>query len=220
MDHRVPSRSHRECRVMERYLTRLPLIAILRGVTPDEVVAIGQSLVDAGFSVIEVPLNSPDPLESIRRLHIAFGDSVLIGAGIVMTAAQVSGVAEAGGNLIVMPHADATVIRAAKGKGLVCIPGIATPTEGFAALAAGADGLKLFPAELLTPKVLAAMRSVFPAATRFFPVGGITPDAMSAYVVAGATGFGLGSALYRKGDTAEQVGKNARAFVEAWKKLE
>jgi len=202
--------------MIQIYLDRLPLIAILRGVTPDEVVAIGEALATAGFAIIEVPLNSPAPLESIRRLHDTFGDDILIGAGTVMTPAQVRDVAEAGGRLIVMPHGDVHVIRAAKLAHMICIPGVATVTEGFAALANGADALKLFPAELLTPKVLGAFRSVFPEATRFFPVGGITPGTMSEYVAAGATGFGLGSALYRRGDSAEQVAVSARAFVDAW----
>ena len=201
---------------MQRYLDRLPLIAILRGVTPDEVVEIGHALVDAGFAIIEVPLNSPNPLESIQRLHYAFGEDVLLGAGTVMTAAQVYDVAEAGGRLIVTPHVDTHVIRATKTSGLVSIPGIATPSEGFAALASGADGLKLFPAELLPPTVLRALRGVFPEGTRFFPVGGITPSLMSQYVAAGATGFGLGTALYRRGDSAERVTANAEAFVNAW----
>lgn len=205
--------------MIQTYLDRLPLIAILRGVTPDEVVAIGEALVTAGFAIIEVPLNSPAPLDSVRRLHDTFGDDILIGAGTVMTPDQVQDVRDAGGRLIVMPHGDADIIRAAKAAGMVCIPGIATATEGFAALANGADALKLFPAELLAPKVLGAFRSVFPEATRFFPVGGITPGTMSEYVAAGATGFGLGSALYRRGDSAEQVSVSARAFVDAWEML-
>ena len=204
---------------MQTYLDRLPLIAILRGVAPDNVVAVGQALVDAGFSIIEVPLNSPSPMESIGRLHSVFGDAVLVGAGTVTTPAQVANVADAGGRLIVMPHTDARVIRAAKALAMTCMAGVATPTDGFAALHAGADALKLFPAELLTPAVLRALRSVFPADTRCFPVGGITPEAMKDYVAAGATGFGLGSALYRKGDSAEQVGGRARTFVEAWSAL-
>src|SRR5262245_13492283 len=205
--------------MIDRYLDRLPLVAILRGVPPDDVVAIARALVDAGFTVVEVPLNSPRPIESIRLLHDAFGDDVLVGAGTVMTAAQVREVAEAGGRLIVMPHSDAAVIHAAKTGGLVCMPGIATPTEGFAALANGADALKLFPAEMLAPKVLRAFRSVFPPETRFFPVGGITPEAMSEYVAAGAAGFGLGSSLYRPGDRGDEVSAQARAFVSAWERL-
>jgi 2-dehydro-3-deoxyphosphogalactonate aldolase len=205
--------------MIEPYLDRLPLVAILRGVTPDEVVEVSSALVDAGFAIVEVPLNSPRPLESIERLHAKFAEEILIGAGTVMTPAQVKDVAAAGGRLIVMPHGDADVVRAAKAADMACIPGVSTPTEGFAALSNGADALKLFPAELLSPAVLKAMRTVFPAATRFFPVGGITPDAMASYVAAGAAGFGLGGALYRRGDDPSRVAANARDFVAAWKRL-
>jgi len=205
--------------MIEPFLERLPLVAILRGVTPDEVVEVSCALVDAGFAIVEVPLNSPHPLESIARLHAKFGGEILVGAGTVMSPAQVKEIAAAGGRLIVMPHGDAEVVRAAKGAGLACIPGIATPTEGFAALANGADALKLFPAELLTPAVLKSMRAVFPSATRFLPVGGITPDSMAGYVAAGAAGFGLGGALYRRGDEPSRVAANARDFVAAWKRL-
>ena len=205
--------------MIQPYLDRLPLVAILRGVTPGEVISIGDALASAGFAVIEVPLNSPDPLESIQRLSERFGDEILIGAGTVTSPRQVDDVARAGGRLIVMPHGDGEVVRAAKGAGLACIPGIATPTEAFAALANGADALKLFPAELLTPAVLKSMRAVFPTSTRFFPVGGITPDAMASYVAAGAAGFGLGGALYRRGDDPSRVAANARDFVAAWKRL-
>jgi 2-dehydro-3-deoxyphosphogalactonate aldolase len=201
---------------IQSYLDRLPLIAILRGVTPDVVVPIGQALVAAGFVMIEVPLNSPEPLRSIRMLRDRLPDSVLVGAGTVTRAEQVRDVADAGGALIVMPHGDAEVVRAAKSMGLYCTPGISTPTEGFAALASGADALKLFPAEILTPRVLKALRSVFPAETHFLPVGGITPDNMDGYVAAGAAGFGLGSALYRPGDAVATVAASARAFVAAW----
>ena len=205
--------------MIEPFLDRLPLIAILRGITPEDVVAVGDVLAEAGFAIIEVPLNSPRPLESIERLHAKFGQELLIGAGTVMSPAQVKDIAAAGGRLIVMPHGDAEVVHAAKAAGLACIPGIATPTEGFAALANGADALKLFPAELLNPTVLKSMRTVFPGATRFFPVGGITPDAMASYVAAGAAGFGLGGALYRRGDAPARVASNARDFVAAWKRL-
>ena len=205
--------------MIQPYLDRLPLVAILRGVTPDEVVSIGQALVAAGFVIIEVPLNSPDPLESIRRLIARFGDEMLIGAGTVTKPQQVDDIARAGGRLVVMPHGDGDVVRAAKGAGLVCVPGIATPTEAFAALANGADALKLFPAELLTPAVLRSMRAVLPTAARLLPVGGISPDGMAAYVAAGAAGFGLGSALYRRGDDAGRVAANARDFVDAWRRL-
>lgn len=205
--------------MIQPFLDRLPFVAILRGVTPEDVVGVSTALVDAGFAMIEVPLNSPRPLESIERLGAKFGEEILIGAGTVMTPAQVKEIAAARGRLIVMPHGDAEVIRAAKAAGLACIPGIATPTEGFAALANGADALKLFPAELLTPAVLKSMRAVFPSATRFLPVGGITPDNMASYVAAGAAGFGLGGALYRRGDDATRVAANARDFVAAWKRL-
>jgi 2-dehydro-3-deoxyphosphogalactonate aldolase len=205
--------------MIEPFLDRLPLVAILRGITPEDVVDVSDALVDAGFTIIEVPLNSPAPLESIARLHAKYGEEILVGAGTVTAAAQVKDIAAAGGRLIVMPHGDGDVVRAAKAAGLACIPGVATPTEGFAALANGADALKLFPAELLTPAVLKAMRAVFPSATRFLPVGGITPDSMASYVAAGAAGFGLGGALYRRGDDAARVARNARDFVSAWKRL-
>lgn len=201
------------------YLDRLPLIAILRGVHPEEVLPIGRALAEVGFAIIEVPLNSPRPVESIGLLAREFGADVLVGAGTVTTPAQVAEVAQAGGRLIVMPHGDPAVIWAAKTAGLACTPGIATPTEGLAALAAGADALKLFPAELLTPKVLKAMRSVFPKDTAFFPVGGITPTTMGSFVEAGASGFGLGSALYKPGASADEVRRNARAFADAWAAL-
>lgn len=202
---------------MREHLSELPLIAILRGITPDEAVPVGLALAEAGFRIIEVPLNSPQPLRSIEALARELGSRCLIGAGTVMSAAQVDAVAQAGGQLIVMPHGDAQVIRAARARGLCCAPGIATPTEGFAALAAGADALKLFPAELLTPAVLRALRAVFPSEVLFVPVGGITPHNLAAYAAAGANGFGLGSALYKPGVTAPQVAVNARAFIDAWR---
>lgn len=202
---------------MHAYLDPLPLIAILRGLTPAEAPAIGDALFDAGFRVLEVPLNSPDPLASIAALATRFGGRALVGAGTVLQPAQVAEVAAAGGRLIVMPHADGAVIRAAKAAGLACVLGVATPTEAFAALAAGADALKLFPAELLTPPVLKALRAVLPRELKLLPVGGITPQNLPAYVAAGASGFGLGSALYKPGDTAPQVADHARAFVAAWR---
>ncbi|MBN8494293.1 MAG: 2-dehydro-3-deoxy-6-phosphogalactonate aldolase [Burkholderiales bacterium] len=202
---------------MRDYLEPLPLVAILRGITPEEALPVGQALVDAGFRIIEVPLNSPRPLRSIQALAGAFGDRCLIGAGTVLSPAQVDEVAAAGGRLIVMPHGDPEVIRAAKARGLWCAPGIATPTEGFAALAAGADALKLFPAELLTPAVLKALRAVFPPQVLFLPVGGITPQNLPAYRAAGASGFGLGSALYKPGMPAATVAAAAQAFTAAWR---
>ena len=197
-------------------LGRTPFTAILRGLTPEEAIPVGEALVAAGMTILEVPLNSPRPIESIRLMVRHFGDACLIGAGTVMTPQQVAEIGEAGGRLIVMPHGDGEVIRAAKQAGMVCMPGIATPTEAFAALREGADALKLFPAELVGPSVLKAMRSVFPKQTIFLPVGGITPDNLDDFVRAGADGFGLGSGLYVSGRDASDVGARARAYVAAW----
>jgi 2-dehydro-3-deoxyphosphogalactonate aldolase len=205
--------------MLRPYLARLPLVAILRGITPDEVVAIGTTLVTAGFAIIEVPLNSPEPIESVRRLAAALGPDILVGAGTVTEPERVAEIAAAGGRLIVMPHSDPAIVRAAKAAGMACTPGVATPTEGFAALRNGADALKLFPAEVMPPAVLKAWLSVFPKGTAFLPVGGITPDSMAGYVAAGAAGFGLGSALYKPGFDAREVGARATAFVEAWGRL-
>ncbi|MEK9597018.1 MAG: 2-dehydro-3-deoxy-6-phosphogalactonate aldolase [Rhodospirillaceae bacterium] len=200
------------------WVAPLGLVAILRGVAPDAVLGIGQVLIDAGFKIIEVPLNSPQPIDSIGRLSARFGAQALIGAGTVTTADDVTAVAAAGGRLIVMPHSDLAVIAAAKRAGLFVVPGIATPTEAFAALAAGADGLKLFPAEALPAAVLKAMRAVLPPQTMVFPVGGITPTSMAEYRQAGAAGFGLGSALYKPGDGPAAVAAKAATFVAAWHK--
>ncbi|ALZ82859.1 2-dehydro-3-deoxy-6-phosphogalactonate aldolase [Pseudomonas oryzihabitans] len=205
--------------MLDTYLKDLPLIAILRGVTPDEIVPVGRALYDAGFRVIEIPLNSPQPFESIRRLTAELGESCLIGAGTVLTEAQVAEVDAAGGRLIVSPNANLAVIRASKAAGLVSAPGVATPSEGFAALDAGADSLKLFPAEQLGPAVVKAWRAVFPRELALLPVGGITPDNMGPYVAAGANGFGLGSALYKPGLTAAQVSANAQAFAAGWRAI-
>ncbi|MGA0587793.1 2-dehydro-3-deoxy-6-phosphogalactonate aldolase [Dyella sp. KRB-257] len=201
------------------WLSPLPLVAILRGLLPEEAVAIGRALASAGLRVLEVPLNSPRPCDSIRRLVEALGDGCLVGAGTVMTPAQVDEVAAAGGRLIVMPHADATVIRAAKARGLVCVPGVATPTEAFAAIAAGADGLKLFPAEQAAPRVLKAWRAVLPPDLPVLPVGGITPDTMAPWIAAGAQGFGIGSALFAPGVDAAEIERRARRFADAWAAL-
>jgi 2-dehydro-3-deoxyphosphogalactonate aldolase len=200
-------------------LSQCPLVAILRGVKPAEVVDIGGVLIAAGFTMIEVPLNSPQPLESITLLAKAFGNKVLVGAGTVMSADEVVKVGAAGGRLIVMPHADARVVGAAKTGGLYTLPGFATPSEAFAMIAAGADGLKLFPAEASPPKVLKAMRAVLPKTMPVLPVGSITPDNMAEYWAAGANGFGLGSALYKTGATASQVSAAARQFVAALAQL-
>ncbi|KTS78322.1 2-dehydro-3-deoxy-6-phosphogalactonate aldolase [Pseudomonas oryzihabitans] len=205
--------------MLDTYLKDLPLIAILRGVTPDEIVPVGRALYEAGFRVIEIPLNSPQPFDSIRRLTAELGEDCLIGAGTVLTEAQVAEVDAAGGRLIVSPNANLAVIRASKAAGLVSAPGVATPSEGFAALDAGADSLKLFPAEQLGPAVVKAWRAVFPKELALLPVGGITPDNMGPYVAAGANGFGLGSALYKPGLTAAQVSANAQAFAAGWRAL-
>jgi len=194
----------------------LPLVAILRGVTPESAVEIGEVLIEAGFVAIEVPLNSPDPLDSIRRLAGAFGERALIGAGTVLSVGAVPQIAEAGGRLIVMPHADLDIVREAKRRGLLCVPGVATPTEAFAALEAGADALKLFPAEALPPAVIKAWRAVLPKDAWLLPVGGITPERMTSYLIAGANGFGLGSALFKAGMATRTVAKNAAAFAAAY----
>lgn len=205
--------------MIARFLQQLPLVAILRGITPEEVVPVARVLSAAGFRVIEVPLNSPRPFETIRLLSDSLDHDHLVGAGTVTRVDQVGEVAAAGGRVIVMPHGDAAVVRAAKGTGLYCVPGVATPTEAFAALAAGADALKLFPAEMLPPVALKAMRAVLPREALVLPVGGITPDAMGEYLAAGASGFGLGSALYRPGADAAEVERSARAFTDAWARL-
>lgn len=197
------------------WLSRCPLIGILRGVKPIEVLAIGEALVETGFCVIEVPLNSPEPYASIETLAKALGDRVLVGAGTVTDPGQVSRVADAGGRLIVMPHADERVVAAARQRGLFSTPGFATPTEAFRMIDAGADALKLFPAEANPPKVLKALRAVLPAQMPVLPVGGITPDSMKDYLAAGANGFGLGSALYKAGDAAAKVARAAADFRTA-----
>lgn len=192
------------------------LIAILRGLRPEEARDIGLALHGAGIRLIEVPLNSPEPLQSIRLLRDTLPDDTMVGAGTVLQPEACADIAAAGGQLVVMPHSDPAVIRAAKSQGLACAPGVATPTEAFAALAAGADVLKMFPAETLGPLGLKAWRAVLTPPVAIVPVGGITPDAITPYLAAGASGFGLGSALYRAGDDAATVAQRATAFVRAW----
>jgi 2-dehydro-3-deoxyphosphogalactonate aldolase len=201
---------------LQRRLAPLPLIAILRGARPDEALTLGAGLLAAGFRALEVPLNSPEPLVSIARLAAAFGERALVGAGTVLHPDQALQVADAGGRLVVMPHGDPAVIRAASARGLLCVPGVATPTEAFAALDAGADALKLFPAEALPPRVVKAWRAVLPREVWLLPVGGITPASLAPYLAAGASGFGLGSALYRAGMSAAAVASAATAFAEAY----
>ncbi|MCW5626771.1 MAG: 2-dehydro-3-deoxy-6-phosphogalactonate aldolase [Burkholderiales bacterium] len=201
---------------IHEWLVQCPLVAILRGIRPDEVLDVCEVLARAGFRMIEVPLNSPDPFMSIALLAGRFADSLLIGAGTVMDSTQVARVVDAGGRLIVMPHADPMVVEAAKKRGMTVLPGFATPTEAFTLIAAGADGLKLFPAEAHPPKVLRALRAVLPKDMPVLPVGGITPDHMAEYWAAGADGFGLGSALFKPGDTPAAVEIKAAAFMKAF----
>ncbi len=194
----------------------LPLIAILRGIQHHEVVEFGLALYAQGFRCIEVPLNSPNAIESIRLLVEALPADCCLGAGTVMTTNQVEQVYAAGGRLIVMPHSDSKIIHAAKRLDMSCAPGVATLTEAFAALEAGADAIKCFPSESVPPSVLKAWRSVLPSEVLCLPVGGVTPDAMAGYVKAGASGFGLGSNLYRAGDALAVVVQRAQDYVDAW----
>jgi 2-dehydro-3-deoxyphosphogalactonate aldolase len=190
-----------------------PLIAILRGVTPDECEAIGEALHQGGIRIIEVPLNSPDPLASIARLSRRFGDDVLVGAGTVLRAEQVLEVAQAGGRIIVSPSVNTDVIRTTVAAGLVSCPGYFTPSEAFAALDAGSQALKLFPAEGASPAIVKAQRAVLPRDLRLIVVGGVGPDTMRPWLDAGASGFGLGSGIYKPGQTPDETLEKARAFV-------
>jgi 2-dehydro-3-deoxyphosphogalactonate aldolase len=201
------------------YLDPLPLIAVLRGISPEEVDDVAGALVDAGFRILEVPLNSPRPYDSIRRLAQVHGALCLIGAGTVLRVQDVARVREAGGAIVVMPHADLEVVREAKRQGMVCVPGVATPTEAFAALAAGADALKMFPAEALPPAALRAWRAVLPKDALVFAVGGMKPDNLDAYWAAGASGFGTGSNLYKPGTPAGVVREVASAYAAAVRAL-
>jgi 2-dehydro-3-deoxyphosphogalactonate aldolase len=196
--------------------TALPLVAILRGLTPAEAPAVGAALSEVGFGLLEVPLNSPQPLESIALLAQRL-PRALVGAGTVLKAAQVRDVHAAGGQLIVSPNFNAEVVREAVRLGLVCLPGVMTATEAFAALDCGATGLKLFPAEMASPAVVKALRAVLPTEALLLPVGGISPSNMAAYRAAGADGFGIGSALYRPGKPAAEVLRDAQGFVAAFR---
>lgn len=190
-----------------------PLIAILRGLTPEEAPAIGDALIGAGVRIIEVPLNSPRPFESIALLARRCGPGALVGAGTVMSPEDVLRVADAGGRIAISPHLDHAVVAAAKAAGLVAVPGAFTPSEIFAALRAGADAVKLFPAEAIGPDGLRALRAVVPAQVALIPVGGVSPETISAWRKAGASGFGIGSALFQPGRGAAQLGGLARMMV-------
>lgn len=192
------------------------IVAILRGITPPEAHDVAAALIEAGITTLEVPLNSPDPLISIRSLQADFGDCARIGAGTVLTVQQVHDVAATGARLIVSPNCNPEVIAATKAAGLDSFPGVMTPTEAFAALTAGADALKLFPGELIGPAGLKAMAAVLPPDVPLYAVGGVSPETMSVWRAAGAHGFGIGSSLYRSGDSVEQVRDKARAIVAAW----
>jgi 2-dehydro-3-deoxyphosphogalactonate aldolase len=208
--------SHDPQLALAQTMAQLPLIAILRGLTPAEAPAIGQALVDSGFALMEVPLNSPEPLQSIAALTQLFPQA-LIGAGTVLNTQQVQAVHAAGGRLVVSPNFNPAVVAQALALGMVVLPGVATPSEAFAALDAGAHGLKLFPAEMISPATVKALRAVLPQEAALMPVGGITPGNMAAYRAAGASGFGLGSALFAPGRSAQQVRDSAAEFVRAFK---
>jgi len=190
-----------------------PLIAILRGVTPADAADHGRALYEAGFRIVEVPLNSPQPFDSIAAIRQALPEDAIVGAGTVLHPHYVDEVKKAGGDLIVMPHSDGDVVRAAKAQGLACAPGVATPNEAFIALKNGADVLKMFPAEQLGAHVVKAWRAVIAARVPLVPVGGISPDNMGPFLTAGANGFGLGSALYKPGQSVAATASHAKAFI-------
>jgi 2-dehydro-3-deoxyphosphogalactonate aldolase len=198
-----------------RHFAACPLVAVLRGIRPDEVEAVGAALIDAGLRILEVPLNSPEPLESIARLAALAGDRALVGAGTVVTVEAVGRVAAAGGRIIVSPSTDVAVIGATVAAGLVSAPGFFTPSEGFAAINAGAHALKFFPAEAGSPAVVKALKAVLPGQIPVLAVGGMTPEGLAPWRAAGADGFGLGSNLFRPGMTAAESGAVAARFVKA-----
>ncbi len=203
----------------QRVLSQMPLVAILRGVEFSEVLDVAAALEQAGFLCLEIPLNSPEAVTSIRRVTDYFHGKLLIGAGTVLTVSEVEAVHDAGAKFVVSPNTNPTVICATKSCGLISIPGFATPTEAFAAIEAGADALKLFPAEAAPPATLQGLKSVLPVGIPVFPVGGISPDTMAGYLAAGAAGFGIGSAIYKRGIGIDAVRERASGFVTAWRRL-
>lgn len=202
---------------MQSIEDKTPLVAILRGLEPERAVAVGEVLAECGFDIIEVPLNSPDPMSSIAALVDALGDRALIGAGTVLAEAQVDALAAIGARLVVSPNCNPAVIRRTAGHGMVSLPGVLTPTEMFAALEAGASGLKLFPAEMVSPAIIKAVRAVLPPAVPMLAVGGIHSSNMRDYLVAGATGFGIGGSLFRPGKPLDEIATDARSIVAAFK---
>lgn len=195
------------------YLGECPLVAIIRGISPDEAEAIGDAIFEAGIRIIEVPLNSPEPLKSIEKLAVRFGDRALVGGGTVLKVGDVANVRASGGRLIVSPNTNTDVVAAAVSEGLVSMPGYFTPSEAFAALDAGATALKLFPAEGASPQVLKAQRAVISKDVPILVVGGVSPENMRPWIEAGANGFGLGSGLYKPGQSAAETAAKARAYV-------
>ena len=202
-----------------RFIKSLPLITILRGIRPEECIDIGCELFEIGFRIIEIPLNSPEAFKSIEKLVLKLKEKALIGAGTIFSIKQLQLLSDAGGKLAVMPHTDLKLIKKAKMLDFICIPGVASASEAFSALGAGADGVKLFPAEMITPKVLKSLKAIMPEKTLLFPVGGIMPESMESYVLAGANGFGIGSALYRPGQSVLDVGLMGKVFIKSWEKI-
>jgi len=200
---------------LDAAIDQMPLLAILRGITPPEAEPVGRALVEAGIVILEVPLNSPEPYDSIRRLARDFGDRALVGAGTVLRPEEAARVADAGGRLVVSPNFNAEVVAATRRAGLISVPGVFTPSEAFAALDAGADALKLFPGDAISPKVVGALRAVLPAACRLVVTGGVGAANLAAFLAAGVDGVGIGSALYKPGRPAGEVAEEARSLVEA-----
>lgn len=200
-------------------LTQCNLVAILRGIRPEEAEPIGEALIEAGFKIIEVPMNSPEPLKSIETMVKRFGDRALIGAGTVLTPAQVNDVAATGATVIISPNCNTAVIEASVAKNMISLPGVATPTEAFAAIAAGATGIKAFPAEAIPPIVIKAWKAVLPKDIPVLAVGGVTPDNMKAFIDAGAAGFGIGGSLYKAGSDVATVAENAKQFIAAMRRI-